>query len=96
MFHQPPSRFDQSLLEARQGAVSDSLWQHQSPPQVSEIIGQDGQPEAHLSRWRIDQYAVTAGGQRFLVSLPLADQAAAPITAMLNWFARLRQRVPVN
>lgn len=30
------SGFDQSLLQARQGPVSDSLWQHQPPGRASD------------------------------------------------------------
>ena len=39
----------------------------------------------------IDQYAVTADGQRFLILRPPRATAASPITVVLNWTAELER-----
>jgi hypothetical protein len=39
----------------------------------------------------VNRYAVTADGQRFLVSIPSGD-ASAPVTVVSNWFQGLRRR----
>jgi hypothetical protein len=38
----------------------------------------------------IDQYAVTADGQRFLILKPSRATDAAPVTIVLNWTAELK------
>ena len=38
-----------------------------------------------------DRYAVTADGQRFLISTPIEESVSAPITVILNWTAGLKQ-----
>jgi Tol biopolymer transport system component len=40
----------------------------------------------------LDQYAVTADGQRFLVITPLPGEAASPITVIQNWPAALNRQ----
>ena len=35
------------------------------------------------------QYEVTRDGQRFLINVPLEEDAPAPITVVLNWQAGL-------
>jgi hypothetical protein len=39
----------------------------------------------------LDQYAVTADGQRFLLQMPVPEAASTPITVVLNWTAGLRR-----
>jgi Tol biopolymer transport system component len=39
----------------------------------------------------MDQYAVTADGQRFLVLVPAGDATSSPITVVLNWTAGLKK-----
>ena len=39
----------------------------------------------------LDEYAVTADGQRFLVLVPLGEAAPSPITVVLNWTAGLKR-----
>jgi len=39
----------------------------------------------------IDQYAVTADGQKFLILTPLAGAAESPITVIVNWVAGLKK-----
>jgi hypothetical protein len=34
-----------------------------------------------------DHYAVTADGQRFLISTPVEESTTVPITVILNWTA---------
>ena len=41
------------------------------------------------------RYAVTRDGQRFLVSVPTED-AAAPVTVVVNWFEALKRSAPVQ
>jgi dipeptidyl aminopeptidase/acylaminoacyl peptidase len=44
--------------------------------------------------WR-NQYAVTSGGQRFLLNVALEDPyASAPITVVTNWIATLKKQGP--
>ena len=38
-----------------------------------------------------DRYAVTADGQRFLMSTPVEESASAPITVILNWTAEAKR-----
>jgi eukaryotic-like serine/threonine-protein kinase len=38
-----------------------------------------------------DRYAVTADGQRFLISTPIQETASAPITVILNWTAERKK-----
>lgn len=39
----------------------------------------------------VDQYAVTADGQKFLVITPSGDATESPITVVVNWTAGLRR-----
>jgi hypothetical protein len=48
MLDQPPARLDQPLLQTRQGPVADAPRQHQSPPQVPEIVRDHAQPQSYL------------------------------------------------
>ena len=50
MLNQASSGCDQSLLQARQGPVPDSLRPCQPPPKVAQVIGDDGQPQPDLVR----------------------------------------------
>src|ERR1019366_2668183 len=50
MFDQPAARLHQPLLGTRQRPVPDSLRQSQTPPKVSQVIGNDGQPQPRLVR----------------------------------------------
>ena len=43
MFDQPSARLHQALLEARERRLLDPLGQQQSPPQIAETIGKDGE-----------------------------------------------------
>jgi len=38
-----------------------------------------------------DRYAVTADGQRFLISTPIEESASALITVILNWTAETKR-----
>ena len=44
---QASARFHQTLLQARERPVVDSLRQH-PPPQVAQVVGQHAQPESYL------------------------------------------------
>src|ERR1035437_4438932 len=50
MFDQPSSGLHQPLLQTRQRPVLDSLGQHQPPPQIPQIVGQQAQRQPHLVR----------------------------------------------
>ena len=45
MFYQPSAGLHQPLLQARQRPLLDPLRQHQSPPEVAQIISNEGQPQ---------------------------------------------------
>jgi hypothetical protein len=38
-----------------------------------------------------DRYAVTADGQRFLISTQVGETTSAPITVILNWTAEAKK-----
>ncbi len=48
MFHQPPARLHEPLLQARQRPVLDPLRQHEPPPQISQVVGEHAQPQPYL------------------------------------------------
>jgi hypothetical protein len=37
------------------------------------------------------QYEVTRDGQRFLMNMPIEEDAPTPITMVLNWMSALRK-----
>jgi hypothetical protein len=41
--------------------------------------------------FRAAQYEVARDGQRFLMNMPIEEDAPSPITVVLNWMAALRK-----
>src|SRR5262249_58304900 len=48
MSDQPPARFEQPLLEAREGPGTDGDGQNQPAEQIAEVVGDDPQQQADL------------------------------------------------
>jgi delta-aminolevulinic acid dehydratase/porphobilinogen synthase len=48
VFDQTATRLDEPLLQTRQRPLLDPLRQHQSPPQVGEVVGDHTQRQPHL------------------------------------------------
>ena len=50
VFHQPPTRLDEALLETGERPGGDSRRQHQPPPEIPEVVGQHAELEPDLIR----------------------------------------------
>jgi hypothetical protein len=37
------------------------------------------------------RFAVTANGQRFLISVPVSEAVATPVTVVINWTAGIKR-----
>ena len=48
MFHQPPTRLDEALLETGERPGVDSRRQHQPPPEIPEVVREDAQLQPDL------------------------------------------------
>ncbi len=48
VLHQSAARLHQPLLQASQGSVPNPLRQHQTPPQVPQIVRDHAQPQPHF------------------------------------------------
>ena len=48
MFHQPPARLDEALLQTRERPGVDSRRQHQPPPEIPEVVREDAQLQPDL------------------------------------------------
>jgi hypothetical protein len=44
----------------------------------------------------LQEYDVSADGQRFLINMTVSEAAASPISIVLNWQEELKQRVPTR
>jgi len=48
MLYQSAAGFHGPLLQAGQRPVADPRRQHQSPPQIAKVVGDQAEPEPHL------------------------------------------------